>query len=587
MKRYLVTTADERTWKKDVPILFLGEWCRRYDRKHVWSALDYEVALPYGVDPNVKKNDFDYLESLRLVFLNEITEALNQLHSVSYSTRYWNLVLGHWILRYLRVFYNRYKTMEQVLDRYEISGTTELKFDDYDLAPNDSIGFILDVGKNFWNHNVNIEILKFFNFSAFEESSESAKELNAIAHPIVKPFWKKVIVYFLNRVLPVFARNSDAFLVNTYLPIQKEILLQLSLRQIPQFWRLQELPEWTVDKTLRSSVRIEEDGKQDFETYARRNILKVLPRCFVEGFEELLQTSKEINWPKKPRFIFTSNNFDTDELFKVWAAEKTIHGVPYVIGQHGNNYGTLRGIQKSPELVSADRFITWGWSADRKHIPAFVFTKCGEKEKNHDPQGGLLLIEFPPAIRLGPEDCWFDFTKYFEEQLYFYKSLPDRIREKTIVRLHNSSKNSDWFDENRWRDFDPNVHIDSSHLKLNELISKSRVVVHSYDSTGILETLSLNIPTLCFWRNEFTHVVEEALPYYEKLREAGIFYSSMSDLTDFLSKRWETIDTWWYSEIVQAARVVFCNQYARRVKMPVSILRHILLNSTNHQFSDP
>lgn len=548
--------------------------------------MDYEVALPYGVDPKVKKNDFDYLESLRLVFLNEITEALNRLHSVSYSTRYWNLVLGHWLLRYLRVFYNRYKTIEQVLDCYEISGTTQLKFDEYDLAPNDSIQFILNAGESSWNHNVNIGVLKYFNFSTFEENSGSAKELSAAVHPVIKPLWKKIFIHFINRILPIFAKNSDAFIVNTYLPFQKEILLQLSLGQIPQFWRTQELPEWNIDKSLRSSVRIDETDKQDFETYARRNIFKVMPRCFIEGFEQILRTSKEINWPKRPRFIFTSNNFDTDELFKVWAAEKTLKGIPYIIGQHGNNYGTLRGIQKSPELVSADRFITWGWSADKKHIPAFVFTKCYEEEKNYDPQGGLLLIEFPPAIRLGPEDAWFDFTKYFEEQLSFYQSLPNEIREQTIVRLHNSSKYFDWFDESRWRDFDPNVHIDSSRLKLKELISKSRLVIHSYDSTGILETLSLNIPTLCFWRNEFTHIVDEALPYYEQLREAGIFYSSTSDLSDFISKHWGTVDTWWYSETVQRARITFCNQYARNVKNPILTLRHILTKSDEKQFAD-
>lgn len=35
--RYLITTADERTWKFDRPVLFLGEWCRLYDRRHVWQ----------------------------------------------------------------------------------------------------------------------------------------------------------------------------------------------------------------------------------------------------------------------------------------------------------------------------------------------------------------------------------------------------------------------------------------------------------------------------------------------------------------------------------------------------------------------
>ena len=33
--RYLITSADELLWKFDRPVIFLGEWCRRFDRKHI------------------------------------------------------------------------------------------------------------------------------------------------------------------------------------------------------------------------------------------------------------------------------------------------------------------------------------------------------------------------------------------------------------------------------------------------------------------------------------------------------------------------------------------------------------------------
>ncbi|PJZ43101.1 transferase [Leptospira kmetyi] len=582
MKRYLVTTADERTWKKDVPILFLGEWCRRYDRKHVWSALDYEVALPYGVDPNVKKNDFDYLESLRLVFLNEITEALNQLHSVSYSTRYWNLVLGHWILRYLRVFYNRYKTMEQVLDRYEISGTTELKFDDYDLAPNDSNTLVANSNRDSWNHMIGIEALRFFSFELFEYVDEPARLKNQSNVSYSKPVWKRIILFFLNSILPALSRNSDAFLLNTYLPFRYELYLSLQLFQVPQLWRSPDLPVWTIDENLRRSLKVPDFEERSFESFAWKMLPKAIPLCFLEGFSQLLENSKSLNWPKKPRFIFTSNNFDTDENFKVWAADKTIQGIPYIVGQHGNNYGTMHGIQNSPELVSADSFITWGWSRNEKHIPGFVFTKCGEKQGCYDPNGGLLLIEFPPAMRLGPEDSWFDFTEYFQEQLDFYKSLTNEIKERTTIRLHNSFRYFDWFDEERWKDFDSSAKVETSRLKLKELISKSRLVVHSYDSTGILETLNLNIPTICFWRNEFTHLIEEAVPFYKSLKDVGIFHSSPQDATRFIIENWISVEAWWYSEKVQSVRRTFCEKYALKSKHPISTLKKILLDASKN-----
>ena len=51
VKRLLVTTALEETWPTDgQPILFLGEWCKLFDRKHVWEKLDYTLATYHWDD---------------------------------------------------------------------------------------------------------------------------------------------------------------------------------------------------------------------------------------------------------------------------------------------------------------------------------------------------------------------------------------------------------------------------------------------------------------------------------------------------------------------------------------------------------
>ena len=39
MKKILVTTAIEEIWGKDEEILFLGEWCKKYNRKKIWSLI--------------------------------------------------------------------------------------------------------------------------------------------------------------------------------------------------------------------------------------------------------------------------------------------------------------------------------------------------------------------------------------------------------------------------------------------------------------------------------------------------------------------------------------------------------------------
>jgi putative transferase (TIGR04331 family) len=110
---------------------------------------------------------------------------------------------------------------------------------------------------------------------------------------------------------------------------------------------------------------------------------------------------------------------------------------------------------------------------------------------------------------------------------------------------------------------------------IRKLIAKSRLVVHSYDSTGILETLSENIPTLAFWQNDFEHLRETAKPYYQLLVDAGIVHLSAESLAQKVNEVWDDVNSWWEQSSVQYARKQFCDRYARQSQKPVGALKEI------------
>ncbi len=112
---------------------------------------------------------------------------------------------------------------------------------------------------------------------------------------------------------------------------------------------------------------------------------------------------------------------------------------------------------------------------------------------------------------------------------------------------------------------------------MRSLIGKSKLVVHSYDSTGILETLALNIPTICFWQNGLAHLNDEEKPYYQLLVEAGIIALSPDLAAKHVASIWTNIPDWWFSERVQEARLKFCSRYARTESNPVISLRNLLI----------
>ena len=83
--------------------------------------------------------------------------------------------------------------------------------------------------------------------------------------------------------------------------------------------------------------------------------------------------------------FFTSNNYESDDAFKFWTACKVEEGISYYVGQHGNNYTTLRNFSPRIEEITADKFLTWGFKKNPKHVPAFIFKTVGEK-KNMIPK---------------------------------------------------------------------------------------------------------------------------------------------------------------------------------------------------------
>lgn len=580
IKRHLVTTSDERTWKSDSPILFLGEWCRLYDRRAIWGEIDGEVAAPFGLEAEQKSTDAEYVKTLSAVLLIELTGVLNACHNTSHTPRYWNILLGHWLQRYVAVCFNRYFTIEQALLRYKIAGSTIFSSADGFLATPDSLSFIRACDDDVWNNILYARVLQHIAFKDIKldlvyikhkDSFKQEQNSETVHRFSIKQLIKAIGSY----IVPWLSKNSDAFIVNSYLPKLQEIKLQLSLGQCPQLWESPVLNSVSVNIEMRRALIINSQPHVGFQQFIRDLLPDVIPACYLEGYVDLGQQVESLPWPNKPKFIFTSNNFDTDEVFKAWTGLKVEQGVPYFTGQHGN-YQAWSSLLNSPEMVSCDKFFTWGWANENtKNIPAFVFTIANRPRKSKS-DGGLLLIELSATQLLYSEDRYYDFGIYQEQQFCFVEALPEKIKHKLTVRLHGAWRGMRWSDDKRWGDRMPSVHLEVGVAPIQTLIQKSRLVVHSYDSTGTLESLASNIPTLCFWNDGLNDLPPAAKPFYELLREAGILADSPEHAALLVGQYWDDIDGWWKSEKVQNARRTFCEQYARVEKDPVHVLKRLL-----------
>ncbi len=78
----LATTALECTWGDAEPLIFLGEWCRRYERSAVWKAREHTVVRYHWDDREKLRRDHAYLKRLHKQILAELAGRLGEMHGL-------------------------------------------------------------------------------------------------------------------------------------------------------------------------------------------------------------------------------------------------------------------------------------------------------------------------------------------------------------------------------------------------------------------------------------------------------------------------------------------------------------------------
>ncbi|MDO8291962.1 MAG: LIC12162 family protein [Gallionella sp.] len=587
--RFLITTADARSWRDDTPLLFLGEWCCWGLKKEELCNLNAEVVPPYGWEEGQKKADYLYVWDLIERLLPELSEMLNRHHGTSHAPRYWRIMLGTWLYKFTMIMFNRWATVQHALGKYSVSGTVVLEFPREQLVPVDYIGFARLYRFDAWNQAVYGRIFKdWSNVSCIVKKTDVLDEGDAsdrkhFTPPPTRTLKQQVKRFVANRVqrfANLLTRPTDAFLISTYLPFVQECKLQLALGQIPVPRLLQPTPRVSPDFDIRNNLSLGPAGFTGFEQFIRTLIPEQLPSCYLEGYLALCEKAASMPWPAKPKFIFTSNSFDGDEVFKAWTAAKTELGVPYIIGQHGANYGAGEfAPSEIHEVATADRYLTWGWEEDSaKHRPVAALPMIGKPAGKWNPDGGLLLVERGGGHR---EPLWDEtpaFRKYLEDQFKFVGCLLERVGEEVTVRLYSAYLYANWSEDTMWKDRFPRIQLDDGTAPISEQIRRSRLTVFSYESTGVLESLAGNIPMLLFYDSKNWPLRLQAQPYYHRLMEAGIFHETPESAAEKVNEIWDDVQGWWAQDKVQEARRIFCDHFARMPQHPIRELKKALLD---------
>src|SRR5579871_561233 len=112
-RKFLATTALEEFWDTSQPMLFLGEWCKRYDTMSSlnypwWENLEAEVLQSDSLKDVSSYEVYAYTVKVYESLIPDIANWLNKIHGTKYSLRYWQIVVGPFLLWYIQVVNHRH-----------------------------------------------------------------------------------------------------------------------------------------------------------------------------------------------------------------------------------------------------------------------------------------------------------------------------------------------------------------------------------------------------------------------------------------------------------------------------------------------
>ena len=583
----LITTALEETWPdKKQPVLFLGEWCRLYSRKNAWSDMNGVVAPYHWNDRNKLHQDYLYLEGLYEELLDELYVILNGIHGLNCPKRYWRIIVGPWLGSFVQALFDRWFMLREVVAGNLISNVRLIKHSEFDFIPNDMSEFNSLYTNSFWNEFIYGKILDGMDIP--KETVDINTRLNARPETKSRHGYFRYVVtkskILVVAFLSLLSRNNEYFLISPYLPWRMNIFLQVKLGQIPKIWQKIEVPRGAIDPAKRKWGKEQLRANSEFPELVRYLIPRQIPVCYLEGFRMALDSVSKLPWPKNPKLIFTSNSYSDDDLFKIWAAKKACGGSPFLIGQHGGNFGmALWSFYEKHQIEVADFFLTWGWGLGLKKVIPFFFFKQLKKKIFPSSKGYALLVglsipQFSYHMYSGSVGAG-QWQHHFEGMCHFVKELPSVLQDKILIRLDS---NDNYFSQKaRWRDRFPRLKFDAGKIPLPFLMKKARLCIGTYNATVYLESMAQNFPTIIFWDPAHWELRDEAKLYFNELKSAGIFHDSPESAAKHLNLIWDDIESWWGSKDVQVARLNFCNRYAKPSSNPLSLMETCFRKTAN------
>ena len=544
-------------------------------------------AHRYGISANSKnvakyidtnKDDLQHLwncsETKYKKYVDILGHRLNDIHGTNYSDEFWKRVFSQGLLTYITALHQFYiyanENFNPSIHTCELLSEKSFhitnKFEELkDLLTSSDFGqeqlFSLYI-KFFYSGNYPEFDFQIDNINLKKKNISLIKKFLNLKNYSIKSILNKIqnlIFKFKNLKSNAVVGIMGSYFEKNHL----SYLIEKSSTKI-QTIPVLELPERNhVDFNKRDLISKTNQEMDDFDKFFFFTLKFLLPKYLLENFFPSIDNLKNNlkDYPKL-KFIISEGWLGSSSinLFRALAFEES--EVKTYYNEHNCFFHPYVGDMVNFQSDLVDKYLTLGWDCEslkfKKTASLFPFT-IPLKEKKYD----ILYVNYPsePFYEFYSSSYMSSGSKALK-QLEFVNKFFKNIPNNTLKKIFYRSYPRDYFRYGfRYQNelmshnyLDYVNHVSSFKSKgetCKEQMASSSLVIIDQLSTGYLESLLMNIPTICLIDHECLLLNEKYPNFFDDLIEANIIHTN----PESASKHFETVHLnplkWWDKDKTQ------------------------------------
>ena len=565
----LIPTAIKNNIKNS---RYLGVWCNKYEKQKKNKFIKYHWN-------ELKKiqRDVVILEKYFEKLLGILNLQLNDLHEKK-NLSYWRILIGPWLYFYISTLYDRWEILNSFFKK------NRGKYVFYDIEDNevsyDTLEFLEHARKSDkFNYSLFGRIIKYQYQSRVKIRSKATVLFyeNNLKKENLKN--KNIFLTLIAKVTNYLSLNFNNIILDIpNIPLKDYLIICSRLRIFPSLnlnYFLTERKNIKVNYDLRKKLSLKIDKKDSFLEFLLNNIIKDLPKVFLEDFKSTNLLNKNLN-KKNKKLIITSSNYLVNERFKFWIAQMKFKKAKICVYRHGGfidqdarDMYTFHHLEKI-----SNKYLDWNkkkFSSKRDILPPIQLLKFKnlKLKKNREK---CLIVE--PSIFIYNIKCSpFPYNENIEKNFIFTEKfinkLNKKIQSKIVLRILKTD-GRDYLKDNLKKKFD-RIEICDLKDSFKKRISESKVVICKYLDTPISEVLFSDIPFIILIPKDF-YLKKGFEKIFKDLKKNKILFENPLEASNHLNKYWDKIYSWWDDKNTTICR--------NKLKNEVGILNKNFLKDT-------